>query len=487
MPGTYAVTFAFAMLLYASVLSTRRATRWWRAGSGYRARHHLHFLGGYTEIERASPTPSPRDLVISAAGPLVSLRSAGWHCSRPRRSTSRYPLLLELAVANLIVGVFNPLPALPLDGGHMLRSVVWAVTGTSTAAPSSPPGRVRCSRASCSSSCSSSPAARPRSCPWSVSAGGAVAVERRDAGAGRRTRAQSSSPVGSADVDPPSRPCGPGRPLAEALRRASASGVRALVVVDGAGRPTGLVSEASVNATPEDRRPWVPVGQVARSLEAGLVMPRDVGRGPDHPDASPPRVGVPGRRSRRRRLRRALDRRCRRRPGHHVGAYSACRDPAERHAGATHRTAAPGRPGSAGPDQGRHHTITLEPGREFHTHKGQFDDAPIGQPEGTVVVSTGGTAYLALRPLLADYVLSMPRGAAVVYPRCAVIVAMADVFPGARVVEAGVGRALTMSLLRAVGPWGTVHSYERRADFAAIAGANVERFLFGGPHPRPGG
>jgi tRNA (adenine57-N1/adenine58-N1)-methyltransferase len=135
--------------------------------------------------------------------------------------------------------------------------------------------------------------------------------------------------------------------------------------------------------------------------------------------------------------------------------------------------------------KGRHHTITLESGREFHTHKGSFEhDALIGQPEGTVVVSTGGTAYLALRPLLADYVLSMPRGAAVVYPKdAAQIVAMADVFPGARVVEAGVGSgALTMSLLRAVGQQGTVHSYERRADFAAVAAANVERF-FGGPHP----
>jgi len=135
--------------------------------------------------------------------------------------------------------------------------------------------------------------------------------------------------------------------------------------------------------------------------------------------------------------------------------------------------------------KGRHHTITLEPGREFHTHKGSFaHDALIGAPEGTVVTSTGGTAYLALRPLLADYVLSMPRGAAVVYPKdAAQIVAMADIFPGARVIEAGVGSgALTMSLLRAVGPDGQVHSYERRADFATIATANVERF-FGGPQP----
>src|SRR5659263_620474 len=103
--------------------------------------------------------------------------------------------------------------------------------------------------------------------------------------------------------------------------------------------------------------------------------------------------------------------------------------------------------------RGRLHTITLAPGATFHTHKGYFrHDDLIGGPEGSVVVSTGGVAYLALRPLLADVVLSMPRGAAVVYPKDAgQIIAMGDIYPGARVVEAGVGSgALTMSLLRAV-------------------------------------
>ncbi|HET9657984.1 MAG TPA: tRNA (adenine-N1)-methyltransferase [Kineosporiaceae bacterium] len=135
--------------------------------------------------------------------------------------------------------------------------------------------------------------------------------------------------------------------------------------------------------------------------------------------------------------------------------------------------------------KGRMHTITLTPGREFHTHRGLFrHDELIGRPEGWVVTNTAGVEYLALRPLLADYVLSMPRGAAVVYPKDAgQIVAMADIFPGARVVEAGVGSgALTMSLLRAVGDRGSVHSFERRPDFADIARANIETF-FGGPHP----
>ena len=135
--------------------------------------------------------------------------------------------------------------------------------------------------------------------------------------------------------------------------------------------------------------------------------------------------------------------------------------------------------------RGRLHTITLTPDGSFHTHKGYFrHEDLIGAPEGSVALSSGGVAYLALRPLLADHVLSMPRGPAVVYPKDAgQIVAMADIFPGARVVEAGVGSgALTMSLLRAVGDDGHLHSIERREEFAAIARENVTGF-FGGPHP----
>ncbi len=134
--------------------------------------------------------------------------------------------------------------------------------------------------------------------------------------------------------------------------------------------------------------------------------------------------------------------------------------------------------------KGRMHTITLEAGKQFHTHKGILEhDSLIGGPEG-VVVAIGSASYLALRPLLSDYVLSMPRGAQVVYPKdSGQIVQMADIFPGAHVVEAGVGSgALSMSLLRAVGDTGRLSSYERREEFAEIAKKNVERY-FGGPHP----
>lgn len=135
--------------------------------------------------------------------------------------------------------------------------------------------------------------------------------------------------------------------------------------------------------------------------------------------------------------------------------------------------------------KGRHSTITLQAGKTYHSHKGHFDhDELIGAPEGTVVHTNGGQDFLALRPLLSDFVLSMPRGATVVYPKdAAQIVGLADIYPGARVLEAGAGSgALSCSLLRAVGEGGRVSSYERREEFAAIARKNVERF-FGGPHP----
>lgn len=134
--------------------------------------------------------------------------------------------------------------------------------------------------------------------------------------------------------------------------------------------------------------------------------------------------------------------------------------------------------------KGRLHTVTLEPGKQFHTHRGAIEhDALIGAPEGSVVPSTAGTLYLALRPLLVDFVLSMPRGAAVIYPKdAAQIITMGDVHPGATVLEAGAGSgSLTCALLRAVGPAGRVVSYEVRDDHAEVAARNVETFFGGRP------
>lgn len=135
--------------------------------------------------------------------------------------------------------------------------------------------------------------------------------------------------------------------------------------------------------------------------------------------------------------------------------------------------------------KGRLQTIVLTPDGTFHAHTGTLDHAQlIGQLEGVIVRNSSGTAYQALRPLLEDFVLSMPRGAAVIYPKdAALITTLGDIFPGAVVVEAGVGSgALTLSLLRAVGDQGRVHSFEMRPDFAEIAAGNIADF-FGGQHP----
>ena len=134
--------------------------------------------------------------------------------------------------------------------------------------------------------------------------------------------------------------------------------------------------------------------------------------------------------------------------------------------------------------KGRHYTMILTAGSEFHTHRGivAHDDV-IGQPEGSVIKSSGGDAFLVLRPLLVDYVMSMPRGAQVIYPKdAAQIIHEGDIFPGATVLEAGAGSgAMTCSLLRAVGPDGQVISYEVRDDHADHARRNVATFFGADP------
>src|SRR5215204_2958786 len=229
--GTYLVTFAFAVLLYGSVLLHEVSHALTARGFGLPVRGiTLHFLGGSTEIERAA--------------------------------------------ANLIVGVFNLLPALPLDGGHMLRAAVWRVTGDENT------GTVVAARAG------QVLAGLVLLTPFVLSGGrptiiglvwAALVATMLWNGASQALavgRVRSRLPrLDLQRITRRAAPVAPDVPLAEALRQASAAGVRALVVVDSAGRPTALVSEASVTATPEDRRPWVPVGQVSRSLDSGPVLP----------------------------------------------------------------------------------------------------------------------------------------------------------------------------------------------------------------------
>lgn len=130
--------------------------------------------------------------------------------------------------------------------------------------------------------------------------------------------------------------------------------------------------------------------------------------------------------------------------------------------------------------KGKMHTITLQLNQEWHTHNGWLvHNEVVGLPEGSVVETTGGLKFLAFKPLLADYVLAMPRGATIVYPKdAAMILGQADIAPGVRVLEAGVGSgALSISLLRAVGADGLVDSFEKREEFATIATKNVNQYF----------
>lgn len=278
-PGVYAVTFAFAVFLYGSVLLHEISHALTARAFGLPVRGiTLHFLGGHTEIERDSPTPG-RDILISAAGPAVSLAVSGLAFVAHRlvdQPIAEY-ILFGLYFANLVVGVFNLLPALPLDGGHILRAVVWKVTGNEHR------GTVVAARAGqvLAVAVLVAPFALARGRPsmvvivwaaliamllWSGASQALLAgrLRRRLPKLDVRTLARRAAPV-AADT-----------PLAEAIRQAREAGVRSLVVVDSANRPTALVNEAAVIATPEDRRPWIPVHQVARSIQPGMILPADL-------------------------------------------------------------------------------------------------------------------------------------------------------------------------------------------------------------------
>ena len=130
--------------------------------------------------------------------------------------------------------------------------------------------------------------------------------------------------------------------------------------------------------------------------------------------------------------------------------------------------------------KGKLYSITLSAGAEWHTHKGVLKhETLVGLPEGSIVATSGELKFQAFRPLLADYVLSMPRGATIVYPKdAAMIIGIADIKPGIKVLEAGVGSgALSISILRAVGESGHLHSVEIRDDFAKISQENVKSYF----------
>jgi Zn-dependent protease/CBS domain-containing protein len=272
----YVVAFAFALLLYLSVLvhELAHAVTALRFGLGVK-RITIQFLGGVSEIDK--PQTPRREFAVAAAGPLLSLVLGGlfWLVTLPL-GTDGTPgkMVMLLAVSNLMVAGFNLLPGLPLDGGRMLRAVVWGVSGKPLkgTAAASWAGRVLAALTLLFTVW------------WSAGEDGGTRLYLllcgcfvamfMWAGAVQSLRAeQIRERLPELSVRGLTRravPVEAGTPLSEALRRADEAGARALVVVDGLGSPTGLVPEAKVVAVPVHRRPWESVGPLSRDLEPGL-------------------------------------------------------------------------------------------------------------------------------------------------------------------------------------------------------------------------
>ncbi|MFC4010435.1 site-2 protease family protein [Nonomuraea purpurea] len=282
--AAYAVAFVFAVLLYVSVLLHELAhsvlAKWY--GLPVR-RITLYLLGGVSEIEKEPPTPG-KEFMVAAAGPALSLGLAGLGLLGDifLINNGGIPELLvwQLWVANLIVGVFNLMPGLPLDGGRMLRAGVWKLTknpgsGTVVAAWG---GRVL--------------AVLLVAFPVTTSLLGGQDLDITDLlwplvlasfiwmGASQSLRvAKIRARIPQVNARALARramPVTAETPLSEALRQAGERRAGALVVVGHDGQPLAIVNEAAVQATPEHRRPWVNVGSLAKSLEPSMVLGADL-------------------------------------------------------------------------------------------------------------------------------------------------------------------------------------------------------------------
>ncbi|MCU0264540.1 MAG: site-2 protease family protein [Actinomycetia bacterium] len=283
----YLLAAGFAALLYLSILVHELAHAAVARRFGLPVRSiTLYMLGGVTALERPAGTPG-REFAVSAAGPAATLVLAGlgWLGLAVTGPGSLAQLLLfQVTMANLVVGVYNLLPGLPLDGGSMLAALVWRVTGRELT------GTVVAGWAGRLVAVAT--VALPLLVPWAADRApdpflvvwGAVIgffLWSGSTQALRSARVRARLPrLTVLGLVRPALPVAVDVPLAEALRRLGESDARALVVTGSDGRPTGLVSEAAVTATPPGRRPWVSVGDVSRRLEPELVVRSDlVGEG----------------------------------------------------------------------------------------------------------------------------------------------------------------------------------------------------------------
>ncbi|MCW2503032.1 MAG: peptidase [Actinomycetia bacterium] len=281
--AAYVTAFGFVIVLFVSVLLHELGHALVALRLGIRVRAMtLWMLGGYTEMER-EPS-SPRDeFAVAAAGPAVSLLvgalSAVGVLALPDGTIAR-ELVFQSAVSNLSVAVFNLLPGLPLDGGSLVRAAIWRIAGnrdTGTVAGGWA-GRVVAVLVIAAGVFPALFGAR--------GLGGTSLLLTLAVGIFLWFGASQAIQLGTMSARLPSlRPRELVRPslnvpadlpLAEALRRARDAGARGLVVVDSAGSASAVVTEHAVAATPEERRPWIPVGSVARTLEPGMIIPADL-------------------------------------------------------------------------------------------------------------------------------------------------------------------------------------------------------------------
>jgi len=289
LPGTvqgsvarYLVAVAFVVLLYLSVLIHELSHSVVALAFRLPVRRILLYpLGGYSEIEQEPPTPG-REFLVSAAGPAMSLALAGLGIGvNVLFSLHGIPrvLLDRLVLANAVVGIFNLLPGLPLDGGRVLRAALWKITGKSGYSTELAAWAGRLIAVALVAVVLVSPDGEfglvsgygiwlvaIAAFMW-MSAGQALRTARvRERLPALQARALARRAI----------PIPPSLPLAEAIRRADLAQARALVVVDHDAKPIAIVNESAVIATPEQRRPWIDAGSLARTLDPDMILSADL-------------------------------------------------------------------------------------------------------------------------------------------------------------------------------------------------------------------